>query len=189
LKFDYLLGNWDNADELIGLSFNQLMASTVIDAQMKRQIRWRHENGTEMDNNLENSSKLHRFRFEESGNTFGEIDLDEIPYLWDNSEEVYAIGQLIPLNLIDVTYGRISSEGDMIRSLTGNKQGQTFLYSVSYPKWDGKSILHDPSYSVMGGLGADIDTTGGAIPGFEFVSAIFGLPILYIVGVYRRKRK
>ncbi len=190
LKFDYVLGNWDNADELIGLSFNQLMASTVLDAQMTRQIKWRHENGTEMDNNLENSSKLHRFRFGESEKVFGEIDLDEIPYLWDNTEEVYAIGQLIPLNLIEVTYGRISSEGDMIRSLIGNKQSQTYLYSVSYPQWEGKSIEHDPSYSVMGGLVTDDEIgTNGIIPGFEFVSAIFALPILYIVGVYKRKRK
>ncbi|MHA1966767.1 MAG: Heimdall-CTERM domain-containing surface protein [Candidatus Hodarchaeales archaeon] len=192
LKFDYVLGNWDNANELEGLSFNQLMATTAIDSSMTHRIQWRHENGTEMNNEEKNSSRMHRFRLGVVDDQFGEVSLDEIPYLWDDTEEVYAVGQLIPLNLIEITYGRISSEGDMIRSLTRNIQSETYLYSVSYPKWEGKSIIHDPSFSVMGGQAAEAsntDNTSGVIPGFEFISAIFTLPILYTISVYYKKRK
>lgn len=190
LKFDYVLGTWDNSDELEGLSFNQLMASTVVASKLTRKIQWRHENGTEMDNSPENSSKMSRFRIGESENQVGEVNLDEIPYLWNNTEDVFAIGQLIPLNLIDVTYGKISSEGDMIRSLARNTKGKTYLYSISYPKWSGESIVHDPTYSVMSGTSGDTSNTqSGVIPGFEFGVTIFAIPLICLIGIYRRKRK
>lgn len=190
LKFDYVLGTWDKSDELEGLSFNQLLSSTVVASEVTKQIQWRHENGTELNNSPENSSKMRRIRIGEAEDQIGEVNLDEIPYLWNNTEDVFAIGQLIPLNLIDVTYGKISSEGDMIRSLTRNTKGKTYLYSISYPKWSGESIVHDPTYSVMSGTSGDTSgTQTGVIPGFEFGITIFTIPLIYLIGIYRRKRK
>lgn len=190
LKFDYVLGTWDKPDELEGLSFSQLLASTVVASNVSRKIQWRHENGTDLNNSPENSSKMGRFRIGESEDQIGEVSLDEIPYLWNNTEDVFAIGQLIPLNLIDVTYGKISSEGDMIRSLARNTKGKTYLYSISYPKWSGESIVHDPTYSVMSGTGGDTSSTqSGVIPGFEFGITILAIPLICLIGIFRRKRK
>ena len=207
LKFDYVIGNWDNSDELEGLSFNQLLASTVVDAKQKKVIRWKNENGTDLDDDFENSSRISRFRFVESEELFGEIRIDDIPYIWNNTMEVNASGQLIPMNLIDVTYGKISSEADMIRGIVGNAQRKTFLYSVSYPKWDGRSIVHDPSYVAVAGSAAQVtetsdipsestgtippetSSTSVGVPGFEFTVIFLTIPILALVEVIRRRNK
>lgn len=202
LKFDYIIGNWnDTTGELEGLGFNQLLASTVVDAKQKKAVRWEHDNGTELNDDYETASKISRFRFSEAQELFGEIRLDDIPYTWNGDTEVNAIGQLIPMNLIDVTYGVISSQADMIRGLCGSKQRKTFLYSVSYPKWDGKSIAHDPAYAAFGGQAAMAsstmsdtsesqppDTSSDGIPGYEFSAIFLTMPILALIEVYKRKR-
>ncbi len=189
LKFDYVLGEWSNYETLEGLSFNQLMASTVVDGKKERIIQWRNSTDSSLDDEFENASQISKFRFADSEAIFGEIRLDDIPYTWDGTEEVDAVGQLIPMNLIDITFGTVSSEADMIRSFRADTQRKTFLYSVSYPKWDGKSIVHDPTYAVVGGIAAETDPTGGVIPGFEFASLFFTIPILALVENHRRKRK
>lgn len=187
LKFDYLIGDWDSAEKLEGLGLNQLMASTVVDSKMQRIIRWRNENSTELDEGFENSSRISKFRFAHTTTDFGEIRLDDIPYLWDQTEMVNATGQLIPMNLINVAYGCISSEADMIRSMRGATSRKTFLYSVSYPKWGGKEILHDPAYVVVSGTASEGEIpTEGNIPGFEIISALLALPLVTLA--IRRKR-
>ena len=185
LKFDYLIGEWDNSAELQGLSLNQLMASTVVDAQNKKTIQWRNELNSTLNEEFENSSRISRFRFADTTSEFAEIRLDDIPYYWDQTEFVNAKGQLIPMNLINVAYGVISSEADLIRSMSGSTTRKTFLYSVSYPKWDGKEILHDPAYSVLTGTASEADDNGAPIPGFELISLLFAIPIVYAL---RRKR-
>ena len=195
LKFDYVIGEWNDTESLKDLGFCQLMASTVVDANMERTFSWKHNNDTELQDDYENSSQISRFRLTHAQDLFGEIQIDDIPYIWDGTEEVNAIGQLIPMNLIDVTYGAISSEADKIRSIKGTAQRKTFLYSVSYPKWDGKSITHDPTYYAVGGIAAEISDTqsetgvGNGIPGFEFVVVIITMPMLVLIEVYRRKRR
>ncbi len=188
LKFDYTIGNWDNAAELEGLAFNQLMVSTIVDAKKQKTYHWRNENNNELLENFENASHISQFKFADDLHTFGEIRLDDIPYTWDNSEEVNAVGQLIPMSLIDITYGHISSDADMIRAMRGSVDRKTFIYSVSYPKWEGKSIVHDPTFTVIGGEGSETDT-GGVIPGFEFTSVILSIPVVALIEVYRRKRR
>ena len=187
MKFDYVIGEWDNAPELEGLGLNQLMASTVVDAQKTRTIRWRNENNTELNEDFENSSRLSRFRFSDATSEFAEVRLDDIPYFWDQTEMVNAVGQLIPMNLVDVAYGAISSEADMIRSMRGSTTRKTFLYSISYPKWDGKEIVHDPTYAVVSGTASENTETEGIIPGFEFVSFFVALPLIAII--MRRKER
>ncbi|MFX0122755.1 MAG: hypothetical protein ACFFAE_03900 [Candidatus Hodarchaeota archaeon] len=200
LKFDYVIGNWNNNEQLEGLGFNQLFASTVVDAKQKKVIKWEHENGTELNDDYETASKISRFRFAEAQELFGEIRLDDIPYIWNGDTEVNAVGQLIPMNLIDITYGVISSQADMLRGIRGGAMRKTFLYSVSYPKWDGKSITHDPAYAAFGGQAATASTTsetqppetssdGRGIPGFEFSAILLTVPILALIEVYRRKYK
>jgi len=142
LKFDYVIGEWDNSPELEGF---------------------------------------------DSTSEFAEIRLDDIPYLWDQTETIYAVGQLIPMNLIDVTYGAISSEADLIRSMRGSTTRKTFLYSISYPKWDGKEIVHDPTFAVVSGTASENTDTEGVIPGFEFASLLLALPLIAIT--MRRKRR
>lgn len=188
LKFDYVLGEWSNVEGLEGLSFNQLMASTVVDGKRERTIQWRNSTDSELDDEFENATRISKFRFADSEEMFGEIRLDDIPYLWDNTEEVNAVGQLIPMNLIDIAFGVVSSEADLIRNFRADTQRKTFIYSVSYPKWDGKRIVHDPTYAVMGGIAADAEQTGGVIAGFEFATFLLAIPILAVGEIYRRKR-
>jgi hypothetical protein len=187
LKFDYVIGEWDNSTELEGLGLNQLMATTVVDAQKMKTIQWRNENNSELNEDFENASKISRFRFADSTSEFAEIRLDDIPYLWDQTETVNAVGQLIPMNLIDVTYGAISSEADMIRRMRGSTTRKTFLYSISYPKWGGKEIIHDPTYAVVSGTASENTDTEGVIPGFEFTTLFLALPLIAIT--MRRKRR
>jgi hypothetical protein len=187
LKFDYVIGEWDKSPELEGLGLNQLMASTVVDAQKARTIQWRDENNDELNEEFENSSKISRFRFSDSNSEFAEIRLDDIPYLWDQTETINAVGQLIPMNLIDMTYGTISSEADLIRSMRRSTTRKTFLYSISYPKWDGKEIVHDPTFAVVSGTASENTDTEGIIPGFEFASLLLALPLIAIT--MRRKRR
>ncbi|MHA1975070.1 MAG: hypothetical protein ACTSW1_18945, partial [Candidatus Hodarchaeales archaeon] len=190
LKFDYVIGEWDNADELQGLSLNQMLSTTVVDAKRKKVFNWKAENGSEITNENANSSKVSKFRFADAQELFGEVRLDDIPYYWgDNATEVNAVGELIPMNLIDVVYGSISSEGDAVRAIKGTTQRKTFLYSVSYPKWDGLRIVHDPAYVVSGGEGGSSDDGTGVIPGFEYTAVLFALPLIALVNVYRRKRR
>ncbi|MFW9778649.1 MAG: hypothetical protein ACFFE8_07315 [Candidatus Heimdallarchaeota archaeon] len=190
LKFDYVLGEWDTASQLTGLSFNQLMASTVVDAKLQESIRWRaDDSATEISDQFENASRVQRIRFSDSQASFGEIRLDDIPYMWDGTVEVNATGQLIPMNLIDFTYGQISSEADLIRGIRSSVQRKTFLYSVSYPQWDGKSITHDPTYAAVAGSVAGDGTGTAPIPGFDLVVAVIALPILAVIVVQRRKQR
>ncbi|MHA1332236.1 MAG: hypothetical protein ACTSR2_14305, partial [Candidatus Hodarchaeales archaeon] len=190
LKFDYVIGEWDNAAELQGLSLNQMMSSTIVDGKRQKLFNWRTENGSEITDENANSTKVSRFRFADAQELFGEVRLDDIPYYWgDDAVEVNAVGQLIPMNLIDVMYGSISSEGDMVRSIKGTTERKTFLYSVSYPKWDGLRIVHDPAYVVSGGEGGSIDEGTGVIPGFEYTAVIFSLPLIALANIYRRKRR
>ncbi|MFX0152777.1 MAG: hypothetical protein ACFFAJ_18495, partial [Candidatus Hodarchaeota archaeon] len=189
LKFDYVIGDWNNSETLEGLGFCQLMASTVVDAHRTRTFQWKNENNLQLGDTNEDASKVSRFRFTSAERLFAEIRLDDLPYFWgDSQEEVNAVGQLIPMNLIEVTYGRISSEADLIRIVSGDITRKTYLYSISYPKWDGKSITHDPAFAVVGGLAVE-DSDGTGIPGFEFAAVFLSMPALALAEVYRRKRK
>jgi hypothetical protein len=187
LKFDYIIGEWSNSADLTGLSLNQLMGTTVFDVHKQKAIQWRNENNADVDPDNENSTKISRFRFSDTTTEFAEIRLDDIQYLWDQTEWVTAVGQLIPLNLIDVAYGTISSEADMIRSMRADASRKTYIYSISYPKWGGKEILHDPAYAVLAGTGSE-DTEGpeGGIPGFEFLALFVAIPVFVIMS---RRRK
>ena len=187
LKFDYVIGEWDSSPELVGLGLNQLMATTVVDAHQMKTIQWRDENNAELEETFENASRISRFRFADSTSQFAEVRLDDIPYLWDQTEMVNATGQLIPMNLIDVAYGVISSEADLIRSMRGSTSRKTFLYSISYPKWDGLEIVHDPTYAVVSGEANETTDTGGIVPGFEFASLFLALPLIAVI--MRRKRR
>jgi len=199
LKFDYIIGNWNNTESLEGLGFSQLMTSTVVDAHRTRTFQWRNENNAELGDTDENASRISRFRLASAEGLFGEIRLDDIPYLWgDTQEKMNAVGQLIPMSLIDVTYGRISSEADLIRSISGEITRKTFLYSVSYPNWDGKSITHDPTFAAVGGLAAEASDTSetqppsdveSGIPSFEFATVFISIPLLALIEIYRRKYK
>ncbi len=187
LKFDYIIGEWSNSADLSGLSLNQLMGTTVFDAQKQKTIQWRNENNDSVEPDNENSSRISKFRFADATAEFAEIRLDDIEYLWDQTEWVTAVGQLIPLNLIDVAYGAISSEADMIRSMRADVSRKTYIYSISYPKWDGKEILHDPAYAVMAGAGSEeTDGPDGGIPGFEFLALFLAIPVLTYTSRRRR---
>ncbi|MHA2226506.1 MAG: Heimdall-CTERM domain-containing surface protein [Candidatus Hodarchaeales archaeon] len=56
---------------------------------------------------------------------------------------------------------------------------------MSYPKWDGKAILHDPTYAVCGETIEETKT--GAISGFEFVTFLLSIPLVSVI--IRRKRQ
>ncbi len=187
LKFDYFLGEWTNSGQMDGLSFNQIFSTTVIDS---KKTVWQRENNEEISDDIENSTKVSKMRFGASGiQPFGEIRLDDIPYTWDGSDSVNAVGQLLPLNLISFIFGRISSESDQIMGIMKSETRRTYLYSISYPKWGGKSILHDPAFVATGGTGAEDTDTAGGIPGFEFSALVMAFSVLAIPVIINRRKQ
>jgi len=188
LKFDYLLGEWSDTERLEGLSFNQIFTTTVVDS---KKTVWRREDGNEISDDIENSTKVSKMRFGASGiQPFGEIRLDEIPYTWDGSESVTAVGQLLPVNLITLIFGRISSESDHITGVMKSVSRRTYLYSISYPKWGGKSIAHDPAFVASGGgTGAEDTDTAGGIPGFEFSSLFIAFSVLAVPVIIKKRKQ
>ncbi|MHA1976106.1 MAG: hypothetical protein ACW98I_04305 [Candidatus Hodarchaeales archaeon] len=71
-----------------------------------------------------------------------------------------------------------------------------YLTFTEFPTWYGGEIYHDPSYSAVAAVAAQSetttdgpavsDTTGLNIPGFELISVLVALPLLYTS--YRKRR-
>jgi hypothetical protein len=90
-------------------------------------------------------------------------------------------------------FGSLTSQAETLNVLRGQAGAATYLYSISYPKFGGESILHDPTYSMMVG---SIDTTSdstesvsettSAIPGFEFIG-LFSFSLVIMIRKIHKK--
>ncbi len=71
-----------------------------------------------------------------------------------------------------------------------------YMTFTEFPEWYGGEIYHDPSYSAVAAVAAQpdsttdsppgSDTTGANIPGFELISVLVALPLMY--AGYRKRR-
>ncbi len=71
-----------------------------------------------------------------------------------------------------------------------------YLTFTEFPEWFGGEIYHDPSYSAVAAVAAQpetttdsppgTDTTDAAFPGFELVSVLVALPLMF--AAYRKRR-
>ena len=67
-----------------------------------------------------------------------------------------------------------------------------YMTFTEFPAWYGGEIYHDPSYSAVAAVAAQPDTTTdgsdttGNIPGFELISVLVALPLMYTA--YRKRR-
>ena len=83
------------------------------------------------------------------------IELDNIPYLWGNQQiSKNAFGQTLPLLYGQYLFGTITAEAEIFHSMRAQTSQHTYLYSVSYPDFDGKAILHDPTYTMSSNVGS-----------------------------------
>jgi hypothetical protein len=148
LKFDYEVGDWSNKSVLEGLSLNHLLATTVrnidaTDKELKLQA-----NGTDFDLDAD-AMRTRNLRFQAGQLPIAGAELDEIPYNWASNEEIYAFGQTLPSLYGQMMFGTISSEAESLRALQMQANKATYLYSVSYPKFSGERIVHDPTFSMV----------------------------------------
>ncbi len=190
LKFDYVIGELDDPTLMDGLSLSQNFMTTLINSDNVHKInRIETEDNTEVEPEGNASRHAHRIRFQAAGVDSAEIRMDDIPYRLNGTEDVNATGQLVPISLMGIIYGQAAMEGAWIHQLRGLATAKTFMYSISYPKWSGLSISHDPTYTLVAGEGEDagsIDeessaTEDGFAPGFEFLMVLLvlgSLPIL-----------
>ncbi|MFX1514335.1 MAG: hypothetical protein ACFFCQ_17305 [Promethearchaeota archaeon] len=189
LKFDYILGNWNNTEPLAGLSFAHLMGSTFIKRTTEQTIdEVISETNEEVDDTSVETQRISRFRFRYGGKQIADVYLDDIPYEW-NSTQQNAIGLLIPLRFAEMSYGRSSSNGEIIRNMQGQVQRRTYLYTISYPKWSGLAISHDPDFVVSAGeatLEPSSSKEDGGIPGFEIGFGLIGL--IGLIGLRKRRK-
>ncbi|MFQ5977619.1 MAG: hypothetical protein ACE5OZ_05775 [Candidatus Heimdallarchaeota archaeon] len=197
LKFDYIIGELDNAVPMDGLSLSQNFVSTLINSDTVHRVnRIETEDDAEVEAEGNVTHHAHRIRFRAGDLDSAEIRMDDIPYTWNAAEDINATGQLVPIALMGVMYGRAATQGEWIHLMRGQTTAKTFMYSISYPKWSGLSISHDPTYTLTSGTAADsgsIDeeessdaAEDGFAPGFEFLLILMGLVSLPIL---RRSRR
>ena len=149
---------------------------------------------TDVDANQE-ARKTRKLRFSAGQAPIADVELDDIPYYWAGTEWVNATGQTLPLLFAEMMFGSMSSDGEILHTLRVKTGTAAYLYSISYPKFGGESIVHDPTYSVVaaiagessgtttstGSTGSASSTTeDSAIPGFELL-ALVAIPVVVLV--------
>ncbi len=188
LKFDYILGNWNDTEPLEGLSFAHLMGSNFIKRSTERSVdEVVSDDDQEVDDSTIETKRISRFRYRYGGRLVADIRLDDIPYEWNGTQQ-NAIGMLIPLRFAEMSFGRSSSNGAIITNMRGQVERRTYLYAISYPKWDGLAISHDPDYMVTSGVITSPSSSSedsGKIAGFELGLGLIGMVVL----ITMRKRK
>lgn len=197
LKFDYIIGELDDPNLMDGLSLSQNFMTTLINSDNVHRInRIETEDDTEVEPEGNVSRRARRIRFRAAGVDSAEIRMDDIPYTWNETEEVNATGQLVPISLIGVIYGQAAMEGEWIHRMRGLATAKTFMYSISYPEWSGLSISHDPTFTLITGDAAaagsideessEAPAEDGFAPGFEFLVVLLVLGSLPLLRARRK---
>lgn len=147
LKLGYAFGAWNDTAPLenLGLTLLYTTSFTTFRAESRVQV------GSEtFDPDSVQSQQASRIHFQGSNNDeWGFVDLDSEQYLWDEAQTHSVLGTVVPLSYGEVVMSSSEQGGRFIRETRQSTVARsTILYGVTYPTWDGKSILHDPTFSV-----------------------------------------
>ncbi|MFX0115069.1 MAG: hypothetical protein ACFFB3_11025 [Candidatus Hodarchaeota archaeon] len=147
LKLSYAFGDWNDTAPLenLGLTLLYVTSFTTFKAESRVQM------GSEAFNPESiQSQQASRIHFQGSSNDeWGFVDLDSEQYLWDETQDHSVVGTVVPLGYGEVTMSSSEQGGRIIREARQSTVARsTVLYGVTYPTWDGRNILHDPTFSV-----------------------------------------
>ncbi|MHA2499964.1 MAG: hypothetical protein ACXAEL_10400 [Candidatus Hodarchaeales archaeon] len=147
LKLSYAFGEWNDTAPLenLGLTLLYVTSFTTFRAESRVQV------GSEtFDPDSVQSQQASRIHFQGSNNDeWGFVDLDSEQYLWNGAQNHSVLGTVVPLGYAEVTMSSSEQGGRIIREMRQSTVARsTVLYGVTYPTWDGKSIVHDPTFSV-----------------------------------------
>jgi hypothetical protein len=148
LKLSYAFGEWNDTAPLenLGLTLLYTTSFNTFKAESRVQV------GSEtFDPDSVQSQQASRIHFQGSDNDeWGFVDLDSEQYLWDEAQTRSVLGTVVPLGYGEVTMSSSEQGGRIIRETRQSTVARsTVLYGVTYPTWDGKSIVHDPTFSVF----------------------------------------
>ncbi|MHA1732938.1 MAG: hypothetical protein ACTSU5_13410 [Promethearchaeota archaeon] len=157
MKVDYMFGDFENQSGAVdpkldgySLAMNTMFMAFRYRAGMRTfnsSTRISGDGNTTLSD-PERVRRMRQFRFSSGDTVQFENRLDDIPYNWGTSgEAVTAIGQLVPLKLGQVSMGRATMDGNKTVAMGQSISGGVFLYSISYPKWSGQQIVHDPVFT------------------------------------------
>lgn len=193
VKFDYNLGTWSNQTALAGLSLNQMFLTGVKDFSAHQRVMKLDNNNQDVNDSAQ-SGTARRFAIKAGQAQVASIDLDQIPYTLNGNTQKQAYGQTLPLLYTQFLFGSLTVNNNVIRTLGGDVSSQRYLYSLSYPVFNGQSISHDPTFSMVsassstssssGSTSGSSSTTVSGAPGFELLS-VLAVPIIIVL----RKRK
>jgi hypothetical protein len=186
VKFDFLLGEWSNKTMLAGLSLNKMVVTGISDFSGRQRVMKMNPGDESSLDPDQTSRKARKFQITAGQAPLAEVELDQKPYLVAGTTEEIANGQTLPLLFVNLLFGRITSQGDVLRTIGGSVTSSRYLYSLSYPVFGGESIEHDPTFSIISGAseGGDLDSPDGA-SGFEFLT-LLAIPSVLL---YRKKNK
>ncbi len=147
LKLSYAFGAWNDTAPLAGLGLTLLYVTsfTTFRAESRVQV-----GSSAFDPDSVQSQQASRIHFQSSNDDeWGFVDLDSEQYLWDETQNHSVLGTVVPLGYGEVTMSPSEQGGRVIRETRQSTVARsTVLYGVTYPTWDGKSIVHDPTFSV-----------------------------------------
>lgn len=178
LKLDFAFGEWNDSTPLDDLSLTLLFASSFTTFHKNRTI---YSGQQEFNPDSSQSSDVDRISF--FGNDeWGYLDLNSDQYLWNESETKSVLGTVIPLDFAQVTMSQSEAGGRLVQDARQSiVDRSTVLYGITYPDWGGKTILHDPTFSVY--AGTPLTTLSEAIEGIETVLQPGSIGLLAIATV------
>ena len=192
VKFDYNMGTWSNVTtsngiDLNGLSLNQMFLTSISDFSGSHRTMAINNNNSPVNNNG-TAARAGKFVINAGQSPIAQISLDSNPYIYDGTTNETAYGLTLPLLFASYLFGRISTNGQIVNTVIGTANRANYIYSLSYPVWNGNRISNDPTFSMVvtsanTSSGASSTTTKG-LPGFELVGFAV-LPVLYFI----KKRK
>lgn len=209
MKVDYTISEFQNASgqvdpNLQGLELSLNTLFTAFRYQFGRQVFQENINMVDQGSHAINGSELqtqrrvHAMRFASGDTVQIETKLDDIPYtLYDTvtGTSQTAIGQLIPAKAGVLAVGSTTSAGQQIERISRQRiSGGVFIYSTSYPIWDGYTIIHDPTFTTYvtpeGDVGGGLGGVGTFIRNNKWIVIVIGLvAVVVIVGVIAARRK
>lgn len=148
LKLDFAFGEWNDTAPLDDLGLSLLFASSFTTIHKTKVISMGQQGFNPESNQSSNVSRIHFFGNDE----WGYLDLDSDQYVWNDLETKSVLGTVIPLDFAQVTMSSSELGGRLARKAKQSVVARsTVLYGITYPNWEGKSILHDPTFSIYSG--------------------------------------
>ncbi|HME55575.1 MAG TPA: hypothetical protein VKM55_25440 [Candidatus Lokiarchaeia archaeon] len=159
MKTSYDIGQFNNATgqldpALTGLSLSMVTTLDVLHYMHGTRVfngstLLSDENGGNVSAN--GNRVINKIRFGSGSslqNTEFQTDLASIPYTTGGTSYT-AYGQMIPVMVGGISYGRTTAVGNLTRQTQTALVGGVFLYSVNFPTWSGHEVMHDPVFSTF----------------------------------------